>query len=70
MKSCDTCKYQGGNILVAIFMDSGSQDCHSPKAKVDPVTGKPEKIACFIQRKYEWSCGREGKWHSDYEDKP
>ena len=70
MKSCESCKYHGFNLIVAVFMDSGSQNCNSPKARLDPVTGKPQKTACYIQRKFDFNCGREAKWHSDNEGKP
>lgn len=71
MKPCNTCKHMGFNLIVEMFMGPGSQDCKSPRAAIDPVTGSPKKVACFIQRRYEgMGCGPEGRWHSDNEVKP
>lgn len=67
MKPCNTCRYKGCNLIVAIFMSAGEQNCNSPQARIDPATGKPVKVACYIQRLYG-GCGGSGKWHSDYED--
>ncbi len=70
MKPCATCKYRGNSIMVALFMSAEYQRCYSPKAKWDPVTGKPEVISCGVQRGYDMKelCGIEGRWHSDNEE--
>lgn len=60
---CATCKYQGSNLIVTIFMDEGYQTCYRPNRRIDPVTGQPEWTSCGIERRF--SCGYEGQYHSD-----